>query len=554
MTTQFDDAGWDFPPELARSALRAAGSAVFVTDAEGTILWVNDAFTELTGWSAVEAVGENPRILQSGLQDVHYYARLWTAIKSGHPFSSTVVNRTKAGALFTVAQTVTPLPRGSRRPTHFVAFQEDIREEVARAREMEYLAYSDALTTLGNRRAALERLATVGARRETAAVLLLDLDEFKQINDRFGHDQGDAALRDIATALRATLPGVPAFRLGGDEFVAILPEKDNLLREVDLAVRRIRDAVALVNPPGTGIQFGVTVGCALVPRDGRSPSDLLRAADIALRRAKAASTGFAVYQPEWGSESARELRLTVDLQYAALRGQIHPHYQPICDLHSGRVTSFEALARWVHPLYGQVEPSEFIPLAERCGQISAVGRAMLALATGQRAWAASRAGVRLAVNVSPSELADALFPARLRRTLETCGFPPGLLDLEITESSDLEHPIVRRVINQLARLGVGLVIDDLGAGFSRLSYIADFPVTAIKLDKTFVQRASDSEGHRTLIKKVIEGAQALGVRVIGEGIETPLQLSILRDAGCDEGQGYLFGRAQPIPQRAVLAS
>ena len=282
--------GGRLPGGIAESALESAGSVVFVTDSRGTITWVNAAFTRVTGWLREEAWGENPRILQSGLQDHHYYRSFWGAISGGHCFSSRVVNRKRDGGLYVVAQTVTPLPRGSRRPTHFVAFQEDVSREMEQARELRNLAYGDPLTGLGNRRALLERLELCRKRGEDVALLLMDMDNFKGINDSFGHDVGDEALRQVAEAIRET--GVAAFRLGGDEFVALVARgDDSCIENAEGLARRIRKNVSTrrVGPEGRALSVSIGVAC----HGGQAPDSswLLRRADMALAAAKGAGGG-----------------------------------------------------------------------------------------------------------------------------------------------------------------------------------------------------------------------------------------------------------------------
>lgn len=290
-------AGYEaLPGGVAEAALEQAGSVVFITDARGEITWVNTTFTRVTGWSREEARGENPHILQSGLHDDYYYHRLWTAISSGQCFSSRVVNRTRDGSLYVVAQTVTPLPRGSSNPTHFVAFQEDVSREMEHARELRQLAYGDPLTGLGNRRALLERLEVAWRRGEGVALLLMDMDNFKGINDSFGHDVGDDALRQVAEAIRET--GVPAFRLGGDEFVALVTGKDEACRETaEVVAWKIRGNVARrrVGPEGRALSVSIGVACQGV--EAPDSSGLLRRADVALAAAKGVGGGVRSSRP-----------------------------------------------------------------------------------------------------------------------------------------------------------------------------------------------------------------------------------------------------------------
>lgn len=545
----------ELPADLARAALEAAGSVVFVTGRDGTIIWVNEAFSAFTGWSPEEAIGQNPRILQSGLHDRHYYARLWSEITRGHCFSSRVVNRRRDGALYTVAQTVTPLPRGSANPTHFVAFQEDVSAEVEAARELEYLAYTDTLTGLGNRRSLMERLDEVWRRREPVALLLMDMDDFKGINDRYGHEEGDEALRRIARMFRDEGLGHSAYRLGGDEFVVVLNGAD--ARDVSAAEGRawaVRSAVVARNSVAAGSRLSLSAGLAFAPAHARDSSSLLRAADLALARAKASRSGVEVYTAALGRAAARDMAIRQDLERAMAGGGLSLAYQPIRSLNSGATVALEVLLRWHHPRYGEIAPAEFIPVAERSGQIGALGDWTLARALRYYGRELRHSGIRLHVNVSPYQLRDALFASRLARLLAAERLPGNVLDIEVTESAELQGAGAGEVLEAVGRLGVGVIIDDFGAGFARLGSLADLPLTGLKLDRGLVTELTRSRRHRELLAGIIGLAHSSGLRVIGEGVETPDEAELLRSIGCDEGQGYYFGAPHAGTLREPVAS
>ncbi len=536
------------PQGLATAALEASGSVVLVTDRTGKIVWVNSAFTRVTGWSKEEAIGENPRILQSGLHDRFYYQTLWQAIAAGERFQSTVINRSRDGALYIVAQTVTPFPPGTKHPTHFVAFQEDVSAEIEHKRELEVLAYSDALTGLGNRRALMTKLDVLTRDQRNAALFLLDVDDFKGVNDRYGHAQGDLALCHVANSIRRAVPTADAYRLGGDEFVMLIAGEEPLdpgaLRAHAQAMRdEVGSRVGGIEMP----RLSISVGAAVTPRDGCESGSLLRAADLALGVAKSSGKGIQTYEPKLGQAALRELTLRQDLKHAVGRGEIDVVFQPIRDLKSKRLVSFEALARWQHPHYGPINPTEFIRIAEGNGAISVIGEFVLRTALAASTESCRGSEIRLAVNVSPSQLSDRLFPTRVARLLAMTGMPARLVDLEFTESGTLADPAARRAIQDLHSLGVGLVVDDFGAGFSQFSYLADFPMTALKLDGALVNNLERSDRHRSLVKGIVTVAHEMGVRVIGECIETNAQLDQLLEIGCDEGQGFYLGRPAHLP-------
>ncbi len=544
----------ELPADLARAALEAAGSVVFVTDRDGMIIWVNQAFSAFTGWSPHEAIGQNPRILQSGLHDRYYYAKLWSEITSGRCFSSRVVNRRRDGHLYTVAQTVTPLPRGSANPTHFVAFQEDVSAEVEAARELEYLAYTDTLTGLGNRRLLTERLDAGWRKREPAALLLVDMDDFKGVNDRYGHEEGDEALRRIARVFRDEGLGHSAYRLGGDEFVILLAGAGAL--DVAAAEGRawsVRRAVAARTTAVAGSQLSLSVGMAFAPADARDSSSLLRAADLALARAKATGSGVEVYTLALGRAAARDMAIRHDLERAMTGGSLTLAYQPIRSLASGAIVAMEGLLRWHHPRYGDIAPVEFIPVAERSGQIGALGDWTLGQALHYYARAFRHTGIHLHINVSPHQLRDPLFASRLGHLLATERLPGSVLDIEVTESAELQGSGVCEVLEAIGRLGVGIIIDDFGAGFARLGSLADLPLTGLKLDRRLVVELTRSRRHRELLTGIVGLAHSAGLRVIGEGVETAREAELLRWIGCDEGQGYYFGPplAGTLPESAA---
>jgi diguanylate cyclase (GGDEF)-like protein/PAS domain S-box-containing protein len=529
---------------MAQAALEAAGSAVFVTTCDGTIIWVNAAFSRVTGWSPEEAIGENPRILQSGLHDRHYYAGLWSEIRAGRSFTSRVVNRTRNGDLYVVAQTVTPLPVGNPNPTHFVAFQEDVSAEVEHARELEYLAFTDPLTGLGNRRALLERLDEAWRHREPIALLLMDMDDFKGINDRFGHAQGDQALRSMGDVLREAVGGPAAFRLGGDEFVLLLigDSGSDALRADDCAWR-IRADVSSRGVESLGHPLSVSVGVALAPRDGRDSSMLLRCADLALGSAKLARSGVMAYSPAMGRAAMRELALRQDLEMAIPRGQLSLAHQPVRALTTGRVVSIQTLACWRHPRHGAVPQEEFLPLAEQTGQMVAIGEWVLREAIRCHVRNYRGSGVRLAVHVAADQLKDPLFPARLGRLLVAEGMNGDLLDIEVSGSRQLEERGAGEMLGTIRRLGVGVVVNDFASGFAQLGHLADFPVTALKLNRSVVREKLRSRHYRQLLRGVITLVHAAGIRIIGEGVESPEDVEVLRSIGCDEGQGSYLGQA-----------
>jgi diguanylate cyclase (GGDEF)-like protein len=464
-----------------------------------------------------------------------------------------MVNRMQNGNLYVVTQTVTPLPVGSPNPTHFVAFQEDVSAEVEHARELEYLAFTDPLTRLGNRRALLERLDEAWRQREPIALLLMDMDDFKGINDRFGHAQGDLALRKMGDVLRDAVGGRSAFRLGGDEFVlAMTGDSASDAGQAEDCAWRIRADVASRGVEFPGHPLSVSVGVALAPRDGRDSSTLLRCADLALGSAKLTRSGVMVYSPAMGRAAMRELALRQDLEMAIPRGQISLAYQPVRALTTGRIVAVQAVVRWRHPRHGVVPQEEFLPFAEQTGQMVALGEWVLKEAIRSHVRNYQGSGVRLAVHVAADQLQNPLFPARLGRLLLAEGMNGDLLDIEISNLHRLESRGAGEVLGAIRRLGVGVVVDDFTSGAAQLGHLADFPVTALKLNRSVVREKLQFRHYRRLLRGVITLVHAAGIRVIGEGVESLEDAELLRSIECDEGQGYYLG--QPEAEVAMEAA
>lgn len=539
-------APWTLDRALAIAALDETVNAVFVTDADGVIQWVNRAFTELTGWAAEEAIGETPRIFQSGLHGRSYYEQLWKTIRAGKPFRSHVANRRPDGELYFASQSVTPICVDGK-PAYFIAIQEDVTKLMEQQRELERLAYIDPLTGLGNRRAMYERVRELVAAGRVFALLIVDLNDFKAVNDCFGHTTGDELLRSVSRAIQRVATRGDAFRLGGDEFVVLhqgdQPLKDNALA-ARIAARSRKDAKRLV--PDCAVT--ASIGFARYPQDATNGQDLLRFADLALYAAKSRGSVVAHYAPEMGARAIREQTLRQGLGIADFDREFSVAYQPIVDLSSGATTGFEALARWTHPTYGVIAPDEFIPLAERSGQVRGLGRWVLRRAL-EHLRSQADDHLRMNVNVAYAQLLQRGFVDEVMTTLDEFGVEPARLELELTESQEIDDERILGVIADLRDLGVGIAIDDFGTGYSSLSRLARLPITALKIDRSFVTELSGSERDQTVVRAVISTAQAIGQRVVAEGIETEEELAVLRNFGCDEGQGYLLGR----PARVLAA-
>ncbi|MGI4798469.1 MAG: putative bifunctional diguanylate cyclase/phosphodiesterase [Janthinobacterium lividum] len=435
----------------------------------------------------------------------------------------------------------------------WVATFDDITERARIERRIQHMAHHDALTGLPNRVLFADRLASMveglGGTAGVVAVLCLDLDRFKLVNDTLGHPAGDELLQHVATRLQGELrPADTLSRLGGDEFAVILAGlqgpgeaagfANRVIRVMSMPFQLTAQAVTI------GVSIGITVcdGAALVAGEAQpDPDDVLSCADTALYCAKAEGrNSYRFFQPGMSAQLRRQHAMEQDLRRALAEGQFVLHYQPQFDLRTGGMTGVEALLRWHHPEQGMIPPVEFIPLCEETGLIVLVGEWVLRAACAQ---AAQWPGMRLAVNLSPVQVRCPGLVALVAEVLRDTGMAAGLLDLEITEGTllhDTEHTL--ETLGGIRALGVGIVLDDFGTGYSSLSYLRRFPFEKLKIDHGFVANVVEDAGAAAIVQAVAMLGRSLGMRVTAEGIETADQLACLEELGCDEGQGYLLGR------------
>jgi diguanylate cyclase (GGDEF)-like protein len=422
------------------------------------------------------------------------------------------------------------------------------------ARQAEHLAYHDSLTGLPNRRLLLDRLSVALqlARRagDRVAVLFLDLDRFKVVNDSLGHAAGDRLLQAVARRVReAVREGDTLARIGGDEFTLLLP---GLHRSegAERVVQKLRDAMALPFVlDGHDVFVTASVGVALYPDDGEDAETLIRHADIAMYRAKEAGRdGFKFFAPAMNERARERLALEGALRRALALEQFRIHYQPLCDVASGRVTGVEALVRWMHPDRGLLAPAEFMELAEATGQVTLLGRWVLRHACAQaRAWQkAGHPTLTVSVNLSARQFADLGLVPEVRRVLAEEGLDPACLELEITESLAMHNvAATEATLRELKRLGVAISIDDFGTGYSSFGYLQRFPIDTLKIDRDFVRDVDRDAGSADIAAAMIAMAHRLGLSVVAEGVERAEQMAFLREQHCDRAQGFLMGA--PLP-------
>ncbi len=536
------------------SAIEQAADSILITDSGGVIEYVNAGFEETTGFARDEALGQTANILKSGMMDKDFYRRMWETVARGDVFRDIVINRKKDGTVYYEEKTITPLVDAEGSISHFVSSGKDITERMRTQEQLQYLAYHDVLTDLPNRTLFMDRLsqAITHAAREGGllALLFMDLDNFKVINDSLGHPAGDQLLQELATRLRSGLrEGDTVARLSGDEFAVLL---GNLASAEDVApiARKILDRIcAPFATEGRELIVTTSIGVALFPNDGTEPSVLLKNADIAMYRAKdKGRNNYRFYTPDMNAAAEERLLVENELRRALERGEFFLTYQPQVTMDGRRVIGVEALVRWRHSRRGVVAPADFVPVLEETGLIVAVGEWVLRSACRQlKAWRDRGLALpRVAVNIAPRQLAEPGFPELVQCVLAECGVPSDALELEITESSLMEDESgAVDVLHALSEAGIRITMDDFGTGYSSLSYLRRFPISSLKIDREFVRDVPRDIADSELARAIIAMAQSMNLPVVAEGVESEEQLRFLQEYGCSAIQGYLIAR--PVP-------
>ena len=545
---------------LASKVIENTIEGVTVTDSEGTIISVNPAFTVITGYAPEEAIGQNPRVLKSDRHTPDFYARMWSDLLTRGHWSGEIWNRRKSGEAYPEWLTISAIQDEHGVTTHFVAIFHDITEIKQNEEKIHYHAYHDALTELPNRQLFNDRLALAlthaKRNKNSLAVLFLDLDRFKTINDTLGHLIGDRLLQEVATRLTGCVRADDTVaRLGGDEFTVLLPDFHHPERAI-LVAQKIAASFELPFRIDDHELFSSTsIGISISPMDGESAETLMKNADTALYRAKESGRNqYQLYTPAMNERALERLDMENDLRRALERQEFLLHYHPRIDLATGRMRSAEALIRWQHPTRGLVSPGEFIPLAEETGMIVPIGRWVLETACAQNVrWIAQGLPpIRVAVNLSARQFQQENLVQMISDTLTTTGLDAQYLELEITESVAMQHGEKSLVmLRELHALDINLSIDDFGTGYSSLGYLKRFPVDALKIDQSFVRDIPHDADDEAIAIAIIALAHTLNLLVIAEGVEQESQLRFLRQHGCDEIQGFLFGR--PLPAETFVS-
>jgi len=546
---------------LQSAAMASSSCALFITDASGSIEWVNAAFEKTSGYTRDEVVGRTPGILRSELQSSEVFQSMWAAVRAGHAWRGEIVNRRKSGETYVVTQNVTPLLDENRTLTHLVAAHDDVTAHRQAETRLEHMAHHDALTDLPNRALFAERLSAALAQAEreggSVGVLFVDLDRFKLVNETFGHQVGDQLLREVAGRLKSSVRELDMVaRFDGDEFTIVLPGCDRIV--ATLVAERIM--AALSRPLRIGNQevaITASIGVAMRAPDARDADTLLRRADAAMYQAKEVGrNGYAFFHDGPDARPVPAFTIQSGLRRALANGELALHYQPQMDACGRRLMGVEALLRWTSPALGVVSPADFIPVAEQTGIIVDIDRWVIRAACAQaKAWQVAGVPVpRIAVNVSGLSFRRGRLIPWIEEALASAQLEPQHLEIELTEGVLMhDAAMVVEALASLRQVGVRLALDDFGVGYSSLGYLKRFKLDVLKIDRSFISGLPGDPDSVAIARLIVAMAKTLHLETTAEGVETVDQAMFLEGLGCDTLQGYLFSRPVPAAELSRFA-
>lgn len=540
---------------LSAAVFNSSREGILITDIQKRIISANPALQMLFGYSEAELIGKTPDIFNSGRHPAEFFQQLWHMLTEQGHWQGEILNKRKDGELLQLQLSISAVFDDQQQVSHYAAIFTDLSQIRATEAEMAFLADHDELTHLPNRhlfsQLVEQALKVAQHEQHNCAVLMLDLDHFKDVNDSYGHLHGDELLQQVARRLKHNCRAVDILaRLGGDEFAIFLPE---LAAPEDAALMAEKLIEALSQPwllaNEYEVTLGASIGISLYPEHADNTAAMLQGADSALYKAKAAGRStFTFYADEFTQAARDRLTMEARLRKAIRLGHLRVFYQPQLDITTGQIIGAEALVRWFDPEQGMIPPVRFIPVAESCGLINDIGSFVLkqSCQQGQHWRQLGLAPITLAVNVSPSQFKRFDMKALISETLQDTGFPADGLELELTESALMENEeAVITTLNQLRGLGIRLAIDDFGTGYSSLAYLKRFPLDVLKIDKKFIDDIPQSHDDMAIAIAIIGIAHTLGFKVLAEGVETTTQLEFLRQQHCDYYQGYLC--SPPLP-------
>jgi len=535
-----------------------SNEAILITDAHNRIIAVNAAFERLTGYEADEVIGQDPKVLSTGNTPPETYRAMWQSLKERGGWQGELLDRRKNGETFPKWLSISVVRDATGQVANYIGSFIDISERKASEERVRHLAHHDALTGLPNRFSLQERLAQAlgfaARNRKMLALMMIDLDNFKTINDTLGHQTGDRLLIEVAQRLlQAVRASDIVARLGGDEFVVVLPDIDVPADAAHVAEKILETVERPCAVDGQELRTSPSIGICLYPTDAASSDDLMKNADVAMYHAKAQGrANYQFFTAELQQATLARIAIENDLRASLDAGHFELHYQPQLDLRTGRISGVEALLRWRHPERGLVAPADFIPVAEETGLIMPLGDWVLREACRQLAvWqAAGIEGIRMSVNLSASQFLDPQLALRIAEILGENAVAAAMLDLEVTESMSMRSPAdTVALMDALTQQGMSLSIDDFGTGYSSMAYLKMFPIRTLKIDRSFVSDIETDPNDAQICDVTVLLAHKLGLETVAEGVETPEQLKFLLSIGCERIQGFLISR--PLPAAEV---
>ena len=541
--------------QLRQTALvfETIAEAVIICDENNRIISVNQAFSDITGYSREEVIGENPNILQSKNSDTHFYNRMWDSIINNGSWQGEICNRKKDGELFTEWLSIATIRGPDGNIEKYMAVFRDITKNKQDEELIRYQANYDALTELPNRHLLMDRLGFELQRsnRENSmiALLFIDLDRFKPINDTYGHMVGDQLLWEVSKRLSNHVrESDMVARLGGDEFTIILPNIEDIREVEHMASRILKGMASPFNLDGRELFISASIGITMYPDDADNITSLMTNADNAMYLAKDEGRNtFCFFTSELNEHAKMTLRLENDLHLSIQKNELVPYFQPIIDISTGEVIAAEVLLRWKHPEFGTMLPESFIPIAEAAGLIVDIGKWLLEVVCCQMMrWCNDGTNLqRICVNISGRQFRSSLLPI-VENALETSGLEPKCLELEVVETMLLEDNEQNScIMNNLHEMGVRLTIDDFGTGYSSLNYLKKYPFDVLKINHSFICGLPNNKDDSTLVNTMISMAHELGLEVVAEGVETKEQLDYLHTQECDMAQGFYSTKPMP---------
>ena len=544
--------------ELSAKVFSQSLEAIIITDKYNNIISVNRAFTAVTGYEEQDVFGKNPQNIASGRQNKKFYRALWKSLLKNNFWQGELWCRHKDGTIYPTWLTISVVRDEIGRITHHIAIFTDITQHKLAEQQIEHLAHYDSLTNLPNRlllKSRIDHEMIVAERhKKPFALLFIDLDHFKNINDSLGHSIGDQVLIEVGRRLLACVREEDTVaRLGGDEFNILLAA----CNEHGAALVANKIITALAAPIlYLNYQLFITpsIGISIYPGNGDSYETLSKNADIALYQAKEHGRNqYQFFTPTMQQHTQRRMEIENDLRQAIARNELMIYFQPQVNAQTGKIMGAEALLRWRHPIWGMVSPVEFIPVAEECGLILSIGNWVLEQSIAQaRQWHDAGFTLTIAVNLSLAQFRSKTLFEKVKQTLEHYKLPPYYLELELTESIAMQNPEVAiEITHQLTQLGIKLSVDDFGTGYSSLNYLQRFSLHKLKIDQSFTKNITTNKDSENIVDAIISLAKSLNLKTIAEGVETKQQLDMLKQKNCNEIQGYFFSK--PVSADDLIA-